>query len=84
MFIPISTDDFITQRQEANPGADAAATRAAIASAVQAKKDGAKCWQCGGTIWAAGSAVAGNFGCFTCITGDADNSEDFEIDSVCV
>lgn len=81
MFIPISINDFITHHQEANPGADAEATRAAIESAVQAKQDGARCAECGDPIWAAGSAVAGKSGCFTCITGERDNSDDFEIDS---
>jgi hypothetical protein len=34
-----------------------------------------------GPIWAIGSAVVGN-ACFTCITGEADPSSDYEIDEV--
>jgi hypothetical protein len=81
MFIPISADSFIEYHLEANPGADADVTRRAVEDAVRAKKDGAKCYQCGSPIWAAGSAVAGINACFTCITGEADTSENFEIES---
>lgn len=84
MYIPISMDEFIAHHQEANPGADAAAIHKVLTETVRAKKNGVKCQQCGGTIWAAGSAVAGKHGCFTCITGEADSSGDFEIDSVCL
>lgn len=83
MFIPVSIDQFISYHQEANPEANADDIRAALTEAIQAKKNGTKCGQCGSELWAAGSAVAGQNGCFTCITGDTDNSEDFEIDSVC-
>jgi len=50
---------------------------------VQAKKSSAVCSQCGSPIWAIGTATVSWNGCFTCITGEADNSDDFEIDSVC-
>ncbi|MGL5712387.1 MAG: hypothetical protein ACRCXT_02480 [Paraclostridium sp.] len=43
------------------------------------KNSGAKCCQCGETIWALGSAVSGFEGCFTCITGEADHSSDYEV-----
>lgn len=79
MFIPIGIDAFVAHHLEANPETDAEATRKAVTEAVRAKKDGAKCWQCGEPIWAAGSAVAGHNGCFTCITGEEDSSGDFEI-----
>lgn len=83
MFIPVSIDQFVQFHLEANPGADVNAVRVAVAEAVSAKENGAKCFGCGGPIWAAGSAVAGHHGCFTCITSEADDSEDFEIDTVC-
>ncbi len=38
---------------------------------------------CGQPIWAIGSATVDWDGCFTCITGEADESEDYEIESVC-
>lgn len=84
MFVPISIDKFVEHHLEANPGTDADIIRAALERAIQAKKDGAVCGQCGGPMWVAGSAVAERNGCFTCITGEADSSDDFEIDSVAV
>ena len=82
MFVPISIDDFIKSYKKNNPKEDADKLRAAIMRAVDAKKAGAGCSVCGQPIWAIGS-VAGTDRCFTCITGEADNSEDYEIDSVC-
>ena len=35
---------------------------------------------CGAPIWAAGSAITGTYLCFTCTTGEADDSEDYEIE----
>lgn len=35
---------------------------------------------CGASIWAAGSAITGMNRCFTCTTGEADDSEDYEIE----
>lgn len=84
MFIFISADEFIGYHMEANPGADEAVVREALAAKVRAKQNGASCGQCGKPIWVAGSAVAGKNRCFSCITGEADSSEDFEIDSASV
>ena len=39
-----------------------------------AKKNGAKCIICGAPIWAAGNL------CFTCTTGEANDSDDYEIE----
>lgn len=46
---------------------------------LRAKKNGTKCMICGQPIWAAGSAITGTYMCFTCITGEADDSDDYEI-----
>ena len=35
---------------------------------------------CGAPIWAAGSAITGTKMCFSCTTGEADDSEDYEIE----
>ena len=35
---------------------------------------------CGAPIWAAGSAITGTNMCFTCTTGEAADSEDYEIE----
>jgi hypothetical protein len=69
--------------RESNPKEDFKSLREALIETVAAKKAGAKCNQCGQPIWAVGTATVGWNGCFTCITGEADNSEDYEIDSVC-
>ena len=83
MFSPISIDDFIKSYQESNPEEDTKNLRSILVDVVKAKKNGAACSQCKQSIWAIGTAVVGWDGCFTCITGEADNFEDFEIDSVC-
>lgn len=44
------------------------------------KKNGARCMVCSAPIWAAGSAITGSNLCFTCTTGEADDSEDYEIE----
>jgi hypothetical protein len=46
----------------------------------KAKKNGAVCTICENPIWTARSAVVGWNGCFTCISGEADDSEDYEIE----
>ncbi len=83
LFSPISINKFLEAHKKNNPGEDIKAYRAALEQTVQAKKSGAVCAQCGNPIWAIGTATVGWNGCFTCITGEADCSEDYEIDSVC-
>lgn len=82
MFNPITIDDFIKSYYENNPGERNNNIHESLIATVQAKKDGAKCMQCGSPIWAIGTAIVGWDGCFTCITGEADNSDDYEIDTV--
>jgi len=83
MYSPISIDDFIKAHKKNNPTEDMKEYRANLEQAVNAKKSGAVCSQCGNPIWAIGTGTVGWNGCFTCITGEADSSEDYEIDSVC-
>ena len=83
MFCPISIDAYLQINKKNNPGEDTQSLRKTLAITVKDKQDGAACHQCGQPIWAIGTAVVGWNGCFTCITGEADNSEDYEIDSVC-
>lgn len=40
---------------------------------------GARCMNCGAPIWVEGSALVGSYMCFTCLTGEADDSDDFEV-----
>jgi len=51
-----------------------------LRAVLAAKKAGAKCMICGVPIWAVGSAITGMDRCFTCTTGEADDSEDYEIE----
>jgi len=83
MFAPISIDEFVKKHIETNPDENADDLRASLVETVNNKKNGGKCKQCGQAIWAIGTAISGWNGCFTCITGEADCSEDYEIDSVC-
>jgi len=83
MFTPVSIEDFLKAHQRNNPSEDMKTVRANLEQSVLARKNGAVCAQCGSPIWVIGSATVGWNGCFTCITGEADDSEDYEIDSVC-
>jgi hypothetical protein len=83
MFTPISIEDFLKAHRKNNPGEDMKNVRENLERSVLNKKNGAVCAQCGSPIWAIGSAAVEWNGCFTCITGNAGNSEDYEVDSVC-
>jgi hypothetical protein len=49
-----------------------------LQAALRRKQNGAKC-DCGNAIWALGFAACGSDMCFSCITGEADASEDYEL-----
>ena len=83
MFVPISLEKFLKGYQKNNPKENIAELRKELIYVVEAKKNGAVCHICGQPIWAIGTAIVGWAGCFTCITGEADGSEDYEISSVC-
>lgn len=83
MFSPISIEDFLKSYKESNPGVNLDNLRSVLPDVVEAKKNGAVCNQCKQPIWAVGTAVVGWDGCFTCITGEANTSEDYEIEGVC-
>lgn len=50
-----------------------------LRSTVARQKKGAICTVCGQPIWALGSAFSGFDGCFSCITGESDDSSDYEV-----
>lgn len=77
-FKAIAFEDYVARHLEANNDEVEADFRKALREAVDAKRAGRRC-ECGSPIWAIGSAVAGAM-CFTCITGEAHPSDDFEID----
>jgi hypothetical protein len=62
---------------KSNPKAQRAVIEAALRESLEADKRG-ECCACGNPIWVLGSAFAGR-GCFTCITGEASPSDDYEI-----
>ena len=80
---PISVDEFVKSFLKNNKGEKEADIRLKLKRAIAAKQSGATCISCGQLIWAIGSAIVEWNGCFTCITGEADSSEDYEIDTVC-
>ena len=49
----------------------------ALRESLRAAENG-ECCDCGEPIWVLGSAIAGR-GCFTCITGEASPSDDYEV-----
>lgn len=81
--MPIELEKFLSQFVTDNPGENDKDIRDKLIAAVEAKRNGATCINCGNPIWAIGSAIAEWNGCFSCITGEANSSDDYEIDKVC-
>jgi hypothetical protein len=79
-FVPIRMEEFIKLYRKSNPGERPDEFISLLRRSVADARQGARC-HCGAPIWAIGSAVVGN-ACFTCITGEADPSSDYEIDEV--
>lgn len=77
VFIPISIDDYVHLHLVCNPGVDRADLIERLRSALASARAGARC-DCGGPIWVIGSAEVG-LTCFTCITGEVDPIDDYEI-----
>ena len=75
MFTYISIEEFADGVVKNNKDANRRELIAALRESLAAKKNGARCM-----IWAAGSAITGTNMCFTCTTGEADDSEDYEIE----
>ena len=80
MFTYISVEEFADAVVKNNKDANRRELIASLREALAAKRNGARCMICGAPIWAAGSAVTGTNMCFTCTTGEADDSEDYEIE----
>ena len=73
MFTYISIEEFADGVVKNNKDTNRKELIASLREALAAKKSGAP-------IWAAGSAITGTNMCFTCTTGEADDSEDYEIE----
>lgn len=80
-FVPIRLADYVRLSLKINHGETAAALTARLEAALKAYQAGKRC-SCGEPIWVIGSAEAGH-ACFTCITGEADPSGDYEIAEAC-
>jgi hypothetical protein len=76
-FVPIQLKEYVKLHLRSNPKENAADLTARLQSALEDYNAGNRC-QCGEPIWVIGSAQVGLM-CFTCITGEADPSEDYEI-----
>jgi hypothetical protein len=76
-FIPIGLEEYVEMRIAANPGEAANDLRGHLQAMVDLVRSGRRC-ACGRKPWALGSAAAG-LACFTCITGEATPSGDYEL-----
>ena len=80
-FVPIQLSEYVKLHLKSNRGEKAADLTARLRFALEAYKAGRRCY-CGEPIWVIGSAQTGLM-CFTCITGESDPSEDYEIAEAC-
>ena len=76
-FVPIALDDYVTKYAERNRSARPDELRTRLLAALADFRSGARCG-CGAPIWVIGSAEVGN-ACFTCITGEAEPTGDYEL-----
>jgi hypothetical protein len=81
VFVPIALKDYVRKHLKGNPGSKEAEVVKQLQSALAAYKAGKRC-SCGEPIWVIGSSQVGHM-CFTCTTGEADASDDYEIDEAC-
>ena len=78
-FKPISFDNYIKMYLKNNPSESGRDLLKKLNTALADYNNGKKCF-CGNDIWVIGSASLGN-GCFTCLTGENNPDDDYEIDS---
>jgi hypothetical protein len=76
-FLPISIDDYVQKHLAGNRGVDRSDLIERLNSALASARAGVRC-ECGERIWVIGSAEVG-LSCFTCITGEAEPDDDYEI-----
>ena len=77
---PISIKKFAEMTAQNNKDINQNELEETLREALKDKKNGARCMICGSPIWAAGSAITGSNMCFTCITGESDDSDDYEVE----
>jgi hypothetical protein len=76
-FKVITVNKFVNLYKKRNPNTNSDELKKDLIYFKKLKLNGEKCG-CGNTIWIVGSAIAGK-GCFTCITGETDSKNDYEI-----
>ena len=76
-FIPITLAEYIKKHVVSNPGVDPTELKIRLQNVLAAKERGERC-TCGEEVWVLGSAEVGLM-CFTCITGEATPSNDYEL-----
>ena len=79
-FSPISIEEYVKKHLKNNPSENGKDLRKRLQTALADYKRGVKC-SCGNDIWVIGAATVGN-SCFTCITGESDPNNDYEIESL--
>lgn len=77
--IPISIKKFVELTINNNPDINPKELEETLRVVLEEKEGVARCMNCGAPIWVAGSALVGSYMCFTCLTGEADGSDDFEV-----
>ncbi|ANC99839.1 hypothetical protein QE612_08675 [Streptococcus suis] len=75
----ISIKEFVELTTNNNPDINPKELEETLRAVLEEKEGGARCMNCGSPIWVAGSALVGSYMCFTCLTGEADGSDDFEV-----
>ena len=82
IFAPISVDEWVKKYVKTNAGTKPDEYKARLIDTLQDYLKGVRCSNCGEPIWVIGAADVGRM-CFTCITGEADPSGDYEIAEAC-
>lgn len=77
-FASISIDNFLQKHKKKNKKENIAELKEQLLYFKKLKTAGATC-DCGNEIWIIGSAFSGKT-CFTCLTGESDPSNDYEIE----
>ncbi|MFM9838003.1 MAG: hypothetical protein ACKVOQ_07045 [Cyclobacteriaceae bacterium] len=78
VFLAISMNDYLKKHLASNPSENEDDLRKRLNVALADYQNKVKC-DCGNDIWVIGSASVGN-SCFTCITGESEPTDDYEID----
>ena len=76
-FVSIRIDEYLKIHATHNPKEDISALSIRLQAMLKRKESGETC-SCGNQIWVVGAAQVGAM-CFTCITGEANPSGDYEV-----